>query len=101
MPDRYRRFEIAEKAGINKTTPFKDACDRLKEHYAVTETVEELREKFAQRIQLQNENLDVYSRDLRLLGNKAFDKAPHDIFEILLIKQFIDGIRNSVPKRDC
>ena len=53
--------EIAEKAGINNTTSFKDACDHLKEHYAVTETVEELREKFAQRAQLQNENLNTYA----------------------------------------
>ena len=91
-------FEIANNLGIIGTTAYADACKLLKEQYAITETVEEMREKFSQRRQIQGETLDTFARDLRMLANRAFEKVQQDVLEILLIKQFIDGARDITTK---
>ena len=91
-------FEIAHNIGITNTTVYAEACTKMKDQYALTETVEELREKFSQRRQNAGENLDTYARDLRILASRAFETVAQDVLEILLIKQYIDGIRDATTK---
>ena len=87
-------FEMAKNLGIKPDTPYVQAVMKLRDHYAITETVEELRERFYGRRQQQTEALETFARDLRVVGNRAFKDVPADVLELLLVRQFIDGIRN-------
>ena len=88
-------LEIAKYLLLNPQTEYKEAVNKLKDHYALTETPEELREKFTQKIQDPNETLEDFARDIRVLESRAFKGVETSILETLMIKLYVEGLRNS------
>ena len=87
--------EIAKYLGMSPTAPYNEAVTKLKDHYALTETPEELREKFTQNLQDTNKTIEDFAREIRVLASSAFNCVQTAILETLIIKQFVDGIRNA------
>ena len=88
-------LEIARYLGITPATGYKEAVGKLKDHYALTETPEELREKFTHKVQESNESLEDFAWEVRVLASRAFKGIENTILETLMLKQIVDGLRNS------
>ena len=88
-------LEIARYLGITPATGYKEAVGKLKDHYALTETPEELREKFTQKVKESNESLEDFAGEVRVLASRAFKGIENTILETLMLKQIVDGLRNS------
>ena len=84
----------AKYLGITDQTPWEQTRKRLVSHYSPKETLEELRTRFQQRRQESGETPEDFARDLRVLAAKAFPKATEDMLNILMVQQFIHGLRD-------
>ena len=91
-------FEAATHMGIKLNTPYVEAKHKLKDYFAITETKEELREKLDLRHQEAGESIEAYARDTKLIGNKAYPDGEPRLLESVLIKVFINGLREDTSR---
>ena len=91
-------FEAATLMDIKPNTPYAEAKQKLKDYFAITETKEELREKLDLRQQKAGESIEVYARDIKLIGPKAYPDGKPRILEFVLIRVFINGLRDDTSR---
>ena len=91
-------FEAATHIGIKPNTPYAKAKQKLKDYFAITETKEELREKLDLRQQEAGETIEAYARDIKLIGHKAYPDGEPRLLESVLIKVFINGLRDDTSR---
>ena len=92
-------FSTARYLGVVDITEYKEARKRLMHHYSPPEEPVELRSRFQCRIQADEESIENFARDIRILAARAFPKAPQDMRETLMVQQFIDGLRDGETKK--
>ena len=90
-------FEVAKHLGLKLTTGFDEAMARVKNYSAITETSEEMRERLELRRQETGESIELFARDVKLIGHRAYSKVANSaMLEHILIKQFVNGLNNEV-----
>ena len=84
-------FETAQNLGLDSTTPFDKATNRLKKYFAITETKEELREKLELRHQEPGDSIEAFARDVKLIKHKAFSKKDPELLNLIFIQVLCVG----------
>ena len=79
---------------ISDATSYNDAKTTLLQYFSSIETPEELRTNFHQRYQCQDEPLEHFAMELRVLCSKAYARMNPDELDELAKQQFILGLRN-------
>ena len=83
---------------ITTATNYDDAKEALMQYFLPVETFEELRTKFHQRYQYNEETLEHFAMELRVLCSKAYKSMGPDELEDMVKLQFILGVRNNVMR---
>ena len=92
-------FKVAKHLGLKSTTNFDEAKAKLKNYFAISEKLEELRERLDLRRQEAGESIESFARDIKLIGHRAYPKAADPaMLEHILIKQFVNGLSNEVSR---
>ena len=91
-------FEAARHLNIKSDTPYAEAKQKLKDYYAVTETKEELREKLNMRVQEPGETIESFSRDIKLIGHKAYPNSDPQLLESMMMQVFVNGLRDPTSR---
>ena len=94
-------FEAATHLGIKADTNFEEAKQKLKDYFSVTETKEELVEKLDLRTQEAGESIEAFARDIKHIGHRAYPKGDPQMLEKILIKVFINGLRDEKSRERC
>ena len=81
---------------ITDATYYDHAKDALMQYFSPIETPEELRTKFYQRYQYNEETLEHFAMELRVLCSKAYKPICFDELENMAKQQFIFSVRNNV-----
>lgn len=84
--------------GIGDNTPYDNARDTLMQYFSPIETPEELRTKFHQRFQNNEETLEHFAMELRVLCSKAYPNMNEAELEDMAKQQFILGVRNAITR---
>ena len=86
-------FDTAKNMGITNAMSYPEAKKRLVDFLAATESHEKMKEKLRLRVQLANEPLDSFARDVQTLGHKAYPNGNKDMLDDILVHVFCNGIR--------
>ena len=86
--------------GFKSMTDFNEAKAKLKDYFAITESSEELRERFDIRCQVASENIESVACDVKLIKHCAYPKTANPVMlEYILIKQFTNGLNNELSRK--
>ena len=86
-------FEAAQYLGIDATTKFCVAKQKLKDYSAITETKEELIDKLYLRRQEYGETIESFARDIKLIAHRAYlIVTDHRMLERIIIKVYKSGL---------
>ena len=91
-------FEAAKCLYIMSDTPYSKAKQKLIDYYAITETKEELREKLNLPVQEPGGTIELFARDVKLIGHKAYPKCDPDLLESMMMQVFINGLRDPTSR---
>ena len=83
---------------IKSDTPYVEAKRKLKDYYTVTETKEELREKLNLRAREVGESIESFSRDVKLIGHKAYPNSDPQLLESMMMQVFVNGLRDPTSR---
>ena len=83
---------------ITDATSYDDAKNALMQYFSPIETPEELRTNFHQRYQCQDETLEQFAMELRVLCSKAYTRMNSDELDEMAKQQFILGVRNNITR---
>ena len=84
--------------GITDNTNYDNAKNLLMQYFSPVETPEELRTYFHQRYQVQNETLEHFAMELRVLCSKAYPAMNPAELDEMSKQQFILGVQNSITR---
>ena len=93
-------FEAARHLNIKSDTPYLEAKQKLKDYYAVTETKEELREKLNLPVQEPGETIELFARDVKLIGHKAYENSDPQLLERMMMQVFVNGSETLLRERE-
>ena len=85
-------FEAAKNLGISKSIPYSEVKQKLNNYYSITKTKEELVDKLYLRQQENNESIQSFARNVKLIGHRAYFDGDLDMLEKILIKVFTNGL---------
>ena len=83
---------------ITDTTNYDDATAALMQYFSTVKTLEELRKKFHQRYQFNDETFEHFAMELRVLCSKAYKSMGPEELEDMAKQQFILGVRSNVMR---
>ena len=85
-------FEAARHLGLQNNTDFDTANNKLDAYFAIPETPGELKEKLVLRRQEDGNTIDLFARDIKLIGHMAFTEKDPELLEDIMIHVFIRGL---------
>ena len=87
-------FEAARHLGIQDNTDFDIAMEKLKAYFAITETLEQLKETLGICHLEAGETIESFVRDIKLIGHKAYTGKDPELLEDIMIHFFLRGLRD-------
>ena len=83
---------------ITEATNYEEAKNALMQYFCPVETTEELRTLFHQRYQSEDETLEHFAMELRVLCSKAYTRMNPEELDEIAKQQYILGIRNNIAR---
>ena len=92
-------FEAARHLNIQDNTHFETAKEEIKAYFAIKETPEKLKEKLHLRRQEAGETIELFARDIKLIGHRAYTGTDPELLKDIMIHVFICGLRNKQSRK--
>ena len=83
---------------LTEATNNEEAKNALVQYFSPVDTPEELRTMFHQRYQCENETLEHFAMELRVLCSEAYTRMNPEELDEMANQQFILGIRNNIVR---